>query len=42
LVNWSWRYLNWTSGPRIIARGQPGELGSEMTDHKIFATQSVK
>ncbi len=19
LVNWSWRYLNWTSGPRIIA-----------------------
>jgi len=18
LVNWSWRYLNWTSGPRVI------------------------
>jgi NADH:ubiquinone reductase (H+-translocating) len=25
LINWSWRYLNWPSGPRVIIGGNPDE-----------------
>jgi NADH:ubiquinone reductase (H+-translocating) len=29
LVNWSWRYLSWTSGPRIIVGGDVGHEGAD-------------
>jgi NADH dehydrogenase len=27
LINWSWRYLNWPSGPRVIFGGTPSPRG---------------
>jgi NADH dehydrogenase len=29
LVNWSWRYLSWTSGPRIIVGGDIDHEGAD-------------
>lgn len=29
LINWTWRYLNWTSGPRIIGGDQPDNVHLE-------------
>jgi hypothetical protein len=26
-VNWCWRYLNWTSGPRVIFSSESGVQG---------------
>ncbi len=32
LINWSWRYLNWTSGPRVIFSGGPPSRGDHDAD----------
>jgi NADH:ubiquinone reductase (H+-translocating) len=30
LINWTWRYLSWTSGPRIIVGDQPEDVHLEL------------
>jgi NADH:ubiquinone reductase (H+-translocating) len=40
-VNWSWRYLNWTSGPRIIVGDHDGLDSSVANDSLATAGQQL-